>query len=267
VADPTELVDLARDVAREAAELAAEKRRAGVWVTGTKTSTIDVVTEADEAVERLVRGRLLDARPGDGFVGEEGGSTGSDTGSETGVTWVVDPIDGTVNYLYGIPHYAVSVAAKVAGEVLAGVVVDVEKGECFTATRGGGAFLDGGPIRVRDRVALDQRLVATGFNYVRDVRVAQAAAAAVLLPQVRDIRRLGSAALDLCALAAGRLDGYVEEGLNEWDLAAGGLVAEEAGATVVVRPGAGGGDCVVAAPADGFEELLEVVGAAGFLRE
>jgi myo-inositol-1(or 4)-monophosphatase len=263
VADHHELLALARNVAAEAAALVADRRRSGVEVSGTKSSPVDVVTEADRAAEGLIHRRLLDARPGDGFVGEEGASSDSDSG----VTWVVDPIDGTVNYLYGIPQYAVSVAAKVGDEVVAGVVVDVAKGECFTATRGGGAFLDDRALLVRERVPLDQRLVATGFNYVREVRVAQAAAVASLLPQVRDIRRLGSAALDLCALAAGRLDGYVEEGLHEWDLAAGGLVAEEAGARLEVRPGVGGGDCVVCAPADGFEELLELVVSSGFLGE
>ncbi len=258
-----ELLSLARTVAVEAADLVRARRREGVEVAATKSSSVDIVTEADRASERLIYGRLLEARPGDGFLGEEGASAES----ASGVTWVVDPIDGTVNFLYGIPYYSVSIAATVAEQPVAGVVVNVESGECFTATRGGGAFCDGRPLVVRDRVPLGQRLVVTGFNYVLDVRRAQSAAMARLLPEVRDVRRLGSAALDLCGIAAGRADAYVEEGLNAWDMAAGGLVATEAGARLETRPGAGGGDCVICAPADGFEEFERLVGTAGLLRE
>jgi myo-inositol-1(or 4)-monophosphatase len=263
-AEPRQLLALARDVALEAADLVEARRSRGVEVTGTKSSPIDVVTEADRASEDLIRRRLLQARPDDGFLGEEGDSRPT----TSGVTWVVDPIDGTVNYLYGVPQYAVSIAARVAGPVagtVAGVVVDVAEQECFTATRGGGAHLDGRPIRVRDVVPMAQRLVATGFHYTRPVRVRQAAAMARLLGEVRDIRRFGSAALDLCWIAAGRVDAYVEEGLNDWDLAAGELVATEAGARVEVRPGAGGKDCVLAAPAGGFQEFATLVERAGFL--
>lgn len=263
---PEELLDLAREVALEAATLVAERRRAPVEVAATKSSEVDVVTHVDRAAEELITTRLLQARPGDGLLGEEG--AGSE--SATGVTWVVDPIDGTVNYLYDIPQYAVSIAARVGtgdDAVVAGVVVDVAKGECFTATRGGGAWLGGRRLRVRDVAPMGQRLVATGFNYERQVRVLQGRAVAELLPHVRDIRRLGSAALDLCGLAAGRLDAYVEEGLAEWDLAAGGLVAREAGSRVTVGTGAGGKTCVVAAPHGGFEEFEDLVRACGFLRE
>jgi myo-inositol-1(or 4)-monophosphatase len=262
-ADPEALVALARDVAVEAAELVAQRRRAGVTVAATKSSPVDVVTEADRATEALIHRRLLEARPDDGFVGEEGG----DEASGSGVTWVVDPIDGTVNFLYDIPHYAVSIAARVGDEVVAGVVVDVPKGDCFTATRGGGAWCDGERLAVRTTAAPGEQLVATGFNYEREVRVLQSRAAAAMMPEVRDIRRLGSAALDLCWLAAGRIDAYVEEGLNEWDLAAGGLVASEAGARVAVHTGVGGKDCVVAAPIGAFEDFSDLVRRSGFLRE
>ena len=258
-----DLLRLAREVAHEAGDLVAERRRGVVEVAATKSSPTDVVTEADRAAEQLIQRRLLEARPGDGFVGEEGASSSS----SSGVTWVVDPIDGTVNFLYGIPMYAISIAAQIDEQVVAGVVVDVARGECFTATRGGGAFLDGAPISVRAVVPLSERLVITGFNYERPTRVLQAQAAARLLPEVRDIRRLGSAALDLCYLGAGRADAYVEEGLNDWDLAAGGLVAEEAGAAVVLRAGVGGKRCVIAAPRDGLEEFVELVERAGFVRE
>ena len=256
-----ELLTLARDVAHEAAELVAERRRAGVAVADTKTSPTDVVTEADRASEELVRRRLLEARPDDGFVGEEG----SNASSASGVTWVVDPIDGTVNFLYGIPQYAVSIAARVGDEVVAGVVVDVVKGETFTATRGGGAHLDGRPVVVREVVPLEQRLVITGFSYERATRVAQAAAVQQQLGRVRDVRRIGSAALDLCYLACGRADAYVEEGLNDWDLAAGGLVVEEAGGRIAQRPGIGGKSCVIASPSTGFDDFFETVRDCGFL--
>ncbi len=261
--DARALLALARDVAVEAAELVTARRREGVSVAATKTSPTDVVTEADRAAERLIHERLLEARPDDGFVGEEGG----DATSRSGVTWVVDPIDGTVNFLYGIPQYAISIAARVDGEVVAGVVLDVAKGEIFTATRGGGAWSGQQRLQVRDVAPMAERLVATGFHYERPVRLLQAQAVATMLAEIRDVRRLGSAALDLCAVAAGRLDAYVEEGLHEWDLAAGGLVAEEAGARVEVHTGAGGKDCVVAAPTGGFDEFADLVRRSGFLRE
>ncbi|HSE07216.1 MAG TPA: inositol monophosphatase family protein [Nocardioidaceae bacterium] len=255
-----ELLELARDVAEEAAELVRRRGVAGVEVADTKSSPVDVVTEADRAAEELIYARLTKARPGDGFLGEEGASAES----STGVTWVVDPIDGTVNFLYGLPQYAVSIAASRDGEVVAGVVVNVATREVFAATRGGGATLDGRPLQVRDAVPLEQRLVATGFNYVAEVRRLQASAVGRMLSTVRDIRRQGSAALDLCALGAGRLDGFVEEGLNPWDMAAGGLVATEAGARLETRAGAGGNDCVVAAPLSGFDDFLGLVEACGF---
>ena len=255
------LLTLARDVALEAAALVTDRRRAGVEVADTKTSPTDVVTEVDRAAEELIRKRLLEARPDDGFVGEEGSSASS----VTGVTWVVDPIDGTVNFLYGIPQYAISIAARLDDQVVAGVVVDVVKGETFTATRGGGARLDGRSVRVRDVVPLEQRLVFTGFSYERDTRVAQAGAVQQLLGRVRDVRRLGSAALDLCYLACGRADAYVEEGLNDWDLAAGALLVEEAGGRVEARPGVGGKRCVIASPSGGFDEFLAAVEDSGFL--
>ena len=262
-ATDSELLDLAVRVAQEAAELIRERRRGVVDVAATKSSPDDVVTDVDQAAEELIRQRLLAARPGDGFLGEEGAAEPS----STGVTWVVDPLDGTVNFLYGLPQYAVSVAASRHGEVVAGAVVNVAAGEVFTAVLGGGATCDGRPLRVRDAVPLERRLVGTGFNYVAETRVVQAAAVARMLGTVRDVRRMGSAALDLCALAAGRLDAYVEEGLHPWDLAAGGLVAAEAGARVVSLRGAGGRDCVVGAPEEGFDEFLGLVRRCGFLAE
>jgi myo-inositol-1(or 4)-monophosphatase len=263
-----ELLELAVDVADEAAGLVRARRLGGVEVADTKSSPTDIVTEVDTAAERLIFERLMAARPGDGFLGEEGGSSGStSSGSAGAVEWVVDPIDGTVNFLYGIPAYAVSIAAAVGGESVVGVVVDVAGGERFTATRGGGAFLDGVRLRLPSGPPrpLSQRLVGTGFNYVRDVRVRQAVAVSALLHEVRDVRRIGSAALDLCFVAAGRYDAFVEEGLNRWDLAAGGLVATEAGAVLSQRAGVGGTPCYLCAPETGFEEFLDLVERCGFL--
>ena len=258
-----DLLDLAREVAYEAADLVRASRKRGVEVSATKSSPVDIVTEADKAAEALIFERLMAARPGDGFLGEEGASAQS----TTGVTWVVDPIDGTVNFLYGIAQYAVSIAASEHGEVVAGVVLNVPTGECFAAALGAGATCDGSPLRVRDVVPMSQRLVLTGFSYVADVRRQQAAAVASLLGKVRDIRRLGSAALDLCAVAAGRADAYVEEGPKAWDMAAGGLVATEAGARLRTTPGVGGTECVISAPIDGFEEFYALVTRCGFLAD
>jgi myo-inositol-1(or 4)-monophosphatase len=259
----TDLLRLAREVAVEAAALVRERRRHGVEVADTKSSSVDIVTEVDRAAEELIYRRLMAARPTDGFVGEEGGSSES----ESGVTWIVDPIDGTVNFLYGIPQYSISIAATYHGETVVGVVVNVETGEVFEATKGGGATCDGRPLRVRRPGPLSERLVVTGFSYVAEVRRVQATAVGNLLTEVRDIRRLGSAALDLAAIGAGRADGYVEEGLNPWDMAAGGLIATEAGARLETRPGIGGKDCVICAPEEGFDAFADLVSRSGFLRE
>lgn len=255
-----ELLDLARAVALEAAALVRRRRQDGVAVADTKTSPTDIVTAVDRAAEELIHRRLADARPGDGFLGEEGASAES----TTGVTWIVDPIDGTVNFLYGIPQYAISIAAVVDDESVAGVVTNVVTGECFTAVRGKGAWCDDEPLRVRDAMPMSQALVGTGFSYEREIRMVQAQAVGRMLGHVRDVRRLGSAALDLCFLGAGRLDAYVEEGLNPWDSAAGGLVATEAGARLETRPGVGGKACVVAAPAAVFDEFERLARSCGF---
>jgi myo-inositol-1(or 4)-monophosphatase len=259
--DRAVLLELALDVAREAAELIRRERAAGVEVAATKSSLTDIVTRVDRESEQLIRTRLLDARPGDGFLGEEGGRADSDSG----VRWIVDPIDGTVNFLYGLPQYAVSIAAEVDGAVRAGVVLNVPTRVTYWATSGGGAFRDGVPLSVRGPAPLSQRLVITGFNYEPPVRALQAAAMARLLPVVRDIRRPGSAALDLCHVAEGAADGYVEEGLNPWDHAAGGLIAREAGARTELMTGIGGLTLMVCAPDHGFEEFLEAVTTAGLV--
>jgi myo-inositol-1(or 4)-monophosphatase len=256
-----DLLDLALETAREAARLVVSMRGRGVDVAETKSSPVDVVTEADRACEELILGRLLDARPGDGFVGEEG----DDVEGTSGVRWIVDPIDGTVNYLYGLPHYAVSIAAARGDEVVAGVVLGPDLGLEYAATLGGGATCNGVPLHVRPPAPLAESLVATGFGYEASVRERQARSVARMLPQVRDIRRLGSCALDLCAVAGGQADAYVEEGPHTWDYAAGALVAREAGATVEVWTTLTGQDLVVCSTAPGWPAFSALVRGCGFL--
>lgn len=260
VVSAVELRTIAEEVALEAAGHVRRARESGVEVTATKSSSVDLVTETDRATERLVRERLTRARPDDGIVGEEG----VDAVSRSGVTWVVDPVDGTVNFFYGIPEYAVSIAAQVDGESAAGVVVNAATGVLYSTAEGQGATRDGRPLRVREVPPMQQRLLLTGFGYEAHQRRIQGAAVARILPHVRDIRRRGSAALDLCAVAEGTADAYIEEGLHLWDHAAGALIAREAGATIGFEPGAGGRPCLVAAPAAGHAELVTLARECGF---
>ncbi|MGW4424960.1 inositol monophosphatase family protein [Streptosporangium sp. NPDC004631] len=221
------LVRLAEEISREAGEMLLAKRPARPEVLATKSSPTDVVTALDRASERLIRDRIREVRPKDAILGEEGGLTGDGR-----VRWIVDPIDGTVNFLYGLPEWAVSIAVEVDGEVVAGVVNAVPRGEVFTAARGEGAWLAGERLRCNTGVPLDRALIATGFGYGTGRRKVQAEVLAHVLPRVRDIRRGGSAALDLCSVAAGRVDGFYERGPEYWDYAAGGLIAVEAGARI-----------------------------------
>jgi myo-inositol-1(or 4)-monophosphatase len=260
------LLGLALEVAREAATLVRDRRREHVEVAETKSSDTDVVTLVDQESETLIRSRLRGARPDDGFLGEEG----HDEAGSSGVRWVVDPIDGTVNFLYGLAPYAVSIAAERDGTVVAGVVVEVTTGTEYTAVRATGtgevtALRDGALVGVRAETPLSQRLVATGFSYRPEIRALQAAAVARLLPVVRDVRRMGSSAVDICRVADGSYDAYVEEGLHAWDYSAAALVAEGAGARVELATGVGGMDLVICAPEHGFRTFREAVGAAGFL--
>jgi myo-inositol-1(or 4)-monophosphatase len=258
---PDALRDLALDVARAAGELIVRLRTEGVEVAETKSSPIDIVTEADRACERLIRDRLLGARPDDGIVGEEG----SQSAGTSGVVWIVDPIDGTVNYLYGLPHFAVSIAAELEGEVVAGVVLAPVLGLEYVATRGGGATCNGRPARPREIAPMSERLVATGFSYEQPARTRQASYIARLLPQVRDLRRLGSCALDVCGVAAGTVDAYVEEGAHIWDHAAAGLILAEAGGVLEVTRSSGGKRVLIGAPRDGFDDFRATVVGAGFV--
>lgn len=250
---PEALRDLAVSAGREAgAELL--RRRADVHAVETKSSATDPVSEADRASETLLVERIRAARPHDAVLGEEG----ADERGGSGLRWVLDPLDGTVNYLYGLPAWCVSVACEDADGGLVGVVVDPVHDEVFSAIRGEGAWLGGTCLAVNDPVAVDRALVATGFAYDPAVRRVQADIAAHVLGSVRDIRRGGSAALDLCALAAGRVDAYYEDGIAHWDWAAGALIALEAGAA---RHPYGNG-LIAAGPAliGGFDACVRAAG-------
>ncbi|MDX6285290.1 MAG: monophosphatase [Frankiales bacterium] len=231
--DPHELLTLAVEVATSAGELLLTERPAGSIETGSKTSPTDLVTVMDTRVEAHIADRLRADRPHDGFLGEEGGAQVGDSG----VRWIVDPIDGTVNYRYRLPHWSVSIAAEVDGVVVAGVVVDPSLGETWTAVRGEGARCNDAPVACTTESRLEQALVGTGFGYAAALRARQAEVLRTVLPRVRDIRRVGSCAIDLCWVAAGRLDAYYELGPQVWDYSAGGLICEEAGASFEVRPG------------------------------
>jgi len=266
--------ELARDLAVEAGRFIRDERPEHVDVSQTKATALDVVTEMDTRCEDLLRARLAERRPDDAVLGEEDGlSAGS-----TGLTWVLDPIDGTVNYLYDLPAYSVSVAvvlgdpsAPGAWTPLAGAVFNPGVDEVFHAHAGGGARLESAgaspfptprSLSVNTAVPLDKALVGTGFSYDTERRVEQAAVVSRLLPRVRDLRRVGSAALDLCSVAAGRLDAYYERGVQAWDMAAGALVAAEAGAVLSGLQGVASPDMVVCGSADVHPELVKVLRAA-----
>lgn len=223
-----ELLELGIELARTAGELVRDGRESGLGVIGRKSTPTDLVTAMDKASETLIVDGILAARPHDGVLGEEGG----ERSGTSGVRWILDPIDGTVNYVYGIPQYAISIAAEYHGVIVAGVVRNPATGEEWTATRGGGAWRDGVRLTGPNASTVDQALVGTGFAYSAQIRARQARVVSALMGEVRDIRRFGAAALDLCAVAEGRLDAYFEHGLNAWDRAAGGLIAGEAGVVV-----------------------------------
>ena len=259
---PTDLLDLARRLATRASDHLLVAVHQAHHESSTKTSATDLVTETDRAVERLIVEGLREARPHDGIHGEEGART---EGS-SGVHWFVDPIDGTTNFWYGLPGFNVSIAAAVDDTVVAGVVVDVMRGEVFTATAGGGAHVNGRAIHCTDRADLSLALVTTGFSYEAERRRRQGEVLTRVLPRIRDIRRLGSCALDICAVASGLLDAYVEEGAHIWDHAAAGLICAEAGGVVEVTRSPGDKRLLICAPADGFAEFREVVVDTGFVR-
>lgn len=231
----SEILEVALSTARKAGDLLTP--RPANFDLNQKSSARDFATQMDHASEKLIVESILAARPDDGIIGEEG----SDRPSKSGITWVIDPIDGTVNYFYGLPGWNISIAAKDSEGVLVGVVNAPTLGALWHGVRGGGAFHNGKAIRCNDPVELNSALLATGFSYDQSKRIEQAEFIAKTLGEFRDLRRMGAAATDLCAVATGWVDGYFEQCLNEWDLAAGGLIAQEAGAILSGRLGAPAG--------------------------
>jgi myo-inositol-1(or 4)-monophosphatase len=235
-ADQYALLDLAERAAQAAGGLLVERFHGVASGIDYKSSQTDPVSDADRDAEALITAMLRAERPGDGLVGEEGaGAVG-----ESGLEWVVDPLDGTVNFLYGIPQWAVSIACRDGAHTLAAVVHDPLRGETFSAARGHGCRLDGAVLRIAEAPPLARALVGTGFSYAADERRLQTAIVSRVLPLARDIRRAGSAALDLAWVAAGRLDAFYEHGLAEWDHAACDLLVREAGGVVLALPAAAG---------------------------
>ena len=258
--EPESLLEIAVELATGAGELIRARR--GPLEVDTKSTPTDMVTAVDREVEEWLFARIAARRPDDAIFGEEGEpSSGS-----SGVRWLIDPIDGTVNFVLGIPAYAVSVAAEIGGRVVAGCVHNPETGELFRATVGGGAYLGSRRLTGPRDVPLSRAVIGTGFSYDAARRGKQGDLVAAMLPRIADIRRIGSASLDLCFVSAGRLDGYFEVGLNAWDWAAGALIAEEAGCLVSGLPGRPVGKPVVAAAggsfAPDFLALLEELDAS-----
>ena len=247
-------LELAERAARAAGDVLLSYYGGPAQGIGAKSSDTDLVSDADREAERVIRELLEAERPDDGLLAEEG----SRSESESGRRWVVDPLDGTVNFLYGFPAWGVSIALEDADGLVLGLVLDPVRPELFKAVRGEGATLDGEPIRVSDRSALARALVATGFSYESERRAGQAELLTTILPRVRDIRRMGAAALDLCQVAAGRVDGFYERGLKRWDEAAGRLIIEEAGGVVAELGGEPAG-LVAAGSPELLSELLALV--------
>jgi myo-inositol-1(or 4)-monophosphatase len=251
-----ELASVALDAARAAATILVAAASGPVGGVATKTSDTDLVSDADRASEAAVSRIVRTMRPDDALVAEEGTSLGGGSG----VRWLVDPLDGTTNFLFGVPQFCVSIAAEIEGEEVVGVVIDPLRDETWAAVKGGGSRCNGSPCAgAPGRSSLSTALIATGFGYRPDRRRRQALVAASVIPAVRDIRRLGSAALDLCWTAAGRYDAYYEWDLERWDLAAGRLIAAESGLRAEILPGG----LIVAASAELFDRLVELIAAAG----
>jgi len=250
-----ELLELAKRLALEAGELLSN--RPADFELSTKSNAIDFATQMDKASEALIVSKILAARPDDGIIGEEG----SNVASKSGITWIIDPLDGTVNYLYNLPGWNICIAAKDSDGVQVGVVNAPSVNSFWFAQKGGGAFYNGKQIKCNDPINLDRALVATGFAYDYEKRTEQAEIISRIIPKVRDVRRLGAAGVDLGYVACGILDAYYEYGLNEWDLAAGGLIATEAGAILTGRKGAPAGKemAIVAGPTL-HAQLVEIIG-------
>lgn len=250
------LLDLAVELAHDAGRLLKKRFGSDVGGVSTKATPTDLVSDADREANALLVGAITTRRADDGVLSEEGGGVQS----RSGLTWVVDPLDGTVNFLFGIPVWAVSIAVCEGPNTLVGVVHDPMLGETFTAQRGNGAGLNGRPIHVTEAEDLSQSLVATGFAYDARARRVQAELLPDVLPRIRDIRRAGSAALDLAWVAAGRLDGFFESTMKRWDRAAGELLVREAGGRLGELPAPYSDDSgVVAAGSRLFGDLYDLV--------
>lgn len=250
-----ELLELAQRVGRDAGALLMERPPA--FEIESKSTAIDIATQMDKKAEKFIVTSLLAARPDDGIIGEEGAAVSS----TSGITWVIDPLDGTVNYFYGLPGWNVSIAARDEKGSVVGVVTAPTINSTWWATRGGGAFYNGHTIRCNDPIALDRALIATGFQYDLAHRISQLNDLTKLVPIARDVRRNGAAAVDLCHVAMGALDAYYEDGLKDWDWAAGGLVATEAGATFA-QYGSGPMQTTLAAGPTLHRELSTLLGLA-----
>lgn len=249
-----ELLKLAESVARAAGSHLMNRPSSFTFTE--KSSVVDFATQMDQQSEELIVKQILAVRADDGIIAEEGAAKPS----KSGITWVIDPLDGTVNYLYGLPGWNVSIAAKDADGVLVGVVYAPSINGFWSAIRGGGAKYNGNKIKCNDPVTLDKSLLATGFAYDLNLRVSQGDTMAKLLPKIRDLRRNGAAAVDLCYVAMGAIDGYFEGSLKEWDYAAGGLIATEAGAVISGRGGrAADSDLVVCAGPALHAQLLPLI--------
>lgn len=257
----TQLQAIAESIARDAAVRVEEAPPHLAVATESKSSEADVVTATDKAVELFIREQINLARPGDSIMGEEG----QDHRGTSGVEWVIDPIDGTVNFTYGIPAYAVSIGVRVAGQAVVGVVINASTNTMYSARSGSEARCDGQVIRAREPQSPGLALIATGFGYDSALRAQQGACVAALLPRVRDIRRIGSCALDLCGVAEGTLNGYVEEGPQPWDYAAGQVIVEAAGGRFEIGRSPRGKPVPHAAPVGYFEAFQELLGQCGFI--
>ena len=254
--DASLLLGVAISAATQAGELLRERFHEPARGVGTKSTPTDLVSDADRDAEWLVRKLLRDARPDDGLIAEEGNGFRS----SSGITWIVDPLDGTVNYLFGIRQWCVSIACRDEAGLLCGVVHDPNHSETFSAVRDHGAVVEGRSLSVRDPQSLAQAMISTGFSYESKQRSAQAAVVARLLPKVRDIRRMGSAALDLCSVASGRTDGFFEAPLEPWDRSAGEMIVREAGGVVSdITAAAGSSTGLVASGPAIHDELVRVV--------
>ena len=255
-----ELLELAEQIAIKAGELLT--RRPSNFELDQKSGVLDFATQMDHESEELIVSSILAKRPDDGILGEEG----ANRVGTSGYTWVIDPIDGTVNYLYGIPGWCVSIAVKDSSGGLIGVVHSPSIGMTWTAIRGGGSFCNGARIRCNEPVALNRALIATGFAYDIERRKPQSDFIKQLLPKIRDIRRLGACAVDICMVASGSIDAHFEAGVNEWDYAAAGLIAQEAGARVSTIEGIWNGEkyFVMAAGPTLYSSLAEELAPFGY---